>query len=63
MDMPSNLRQAADDGTGASALADDLVSAIGCDAEAAAVDLHIERPRDLPRDLPRGLDLDLDLDR
>jgi hypothetical protein len=58
MEMPSDSRQAPDDGTGTSALAENLVAAIGCDAEAAAIDLDVERPRDLPRDLPRGLGLD-----
>ena len=40
--------------------AGDLLSAVGSDVEAAAIDLDIERARDLPRDVSRDLSRDLD---
>jgi len=33
----------------------DLLSVLGSDAEAAAVDLDVRRSRELPRDLPRDV--------
>jgi hypothetical protein len=47
-------------GAGAGAGAGDLLSAVGSDVEAAAIDLDIERARDLPRDVSRDLSRDLD---
>lgn len=41
--------------SGAKAGAGDLLSAVGSDVEAAAIDLDIERARDLPRDVSRDL--------
>lgn len=40
----------------------DLLSVLGSDAEAAAVDLDVRRARDLPRGLPGGLPGDLPRD-